>query len=131
MPAAFHDRHEGGKKMVSHTLQKSEAARESAFVEIIEEQTAYPAGFIPVRQEKIAVAPLLVFFVPVRAKWLARGARGAMPVQHVLIERIVRREIEAAAEPPNGRRALGRSHEKPHIAMRGRHIGVSRMKHQR
>src|SRR5271155_4099403 len=117
--------------MIADAAQKREAVREASFVEVIEEQAADPASFIPMRQEKIAIAPVLVSFVHIRAEGQACGARSSVPVQHVLVERIIRREIEPAAEPPNGRCTLGGCEEKSDVAMRRGRVGASRMKYQR
>src|ERR1039457_3429897 len=83
------------------------------------------------RQEKISIAPLLVFFVYARAEGLAGGECGSVPVQHVLVEGIKGREIEPAAEPPNGGTALRCRYQETDIAMGGRRVGTSRVKNQR
>ena len=60
---------------------------------------------------------------------VAVGAAGiprhAMPMHHILLERVVGREIEAAAEMP--RRHAGRHQEEPQVHVRGGHIGIARM----
>ena len=46
--------------MIADAAQQAEATSEAAFVEIVEEQPADAARLIAMRQEKIAIAPLLV-----------------------------------------------------------------------
>jgi len=116
--------------MVADTAQKSERMLEAAFVEVIEEESTDAARFVPVRQEEIAVTPGLVFFVRVRAERLAGRPSGAVPMQHILVERVIRREIEATAEPPDGF-ALGRRRDqKAHVRVCGRRVRVSRVEHE-
>ena len=65
------------------------------------------------------------------AKRRAGGLCLPMPVTYVVLEAVVRRQIEAAAEPPH--RVLARlfGNEESHIGMGCGHIGVARMNHQR
>src|SRR5690606_11652505 len=58
-------------------------------------------------------------------------AGGAVPVHTVLFEAVVGREVEAAAEPPDRRRALRARDEEAHVHVRGRHVGVARVHDQR
>ena len=86
--------------MIADAALIREAALEAPLVQIVEEQAADAARFVAMLEKEIAIAPFLVLRVHVGAERVAGLLRGAMPVQHVFIERIVRREIEAAAEPP-------------------------------
>src|SRR3546814_2805885 len=72
-------------------------------VQVVEEQPAHATRFVAVLQEEIFVAPALVRGVAVVAERRAQVARGAVPVQYVLVDRIEGREVEAAAEPPGHR----------------------------
>lgn len=54
-----------------------------------------------------------------------------MPVTDVLLEAIIRRQVEPAAKPPYGLSARQFGTDKPHIGMSGRHIGVARVDDQR
>src|ERR1700678_419470 len=117
--------------MIAHAAQEAERPLESTFIEVVEKQAANASGFVPMRQEEIAVAPLLVLSVSVRAERPAGVASRAMPVQHVLVVGIVRREIEAAAEPPDRGPGARRGHQEADIAVRGRRMRISRMKYQR
>ena len=89
--------------MIADAALIGEAALEAPLVQIVEEQPADAARLVAMLEEEIAVAPLLVARVHVVAERRARLLRGAMPVQDVFVERIERREIEAAAEPPRDR----------------------------
>src|ERR1700721_830788 len=81
------------------------------------------------RQEKVAVAPLLVFLVRGRPERPAGVASRPVPVQHILVIRIVRREIEAAAEPPDRGPRARRGHQEADVAVGGRCMWISRMKY--
>ncbi len=89
--------------MVAHAALEGEAALEAPLVEIVEEQAAHAAGFVAVLEEEILVAPLLEAGIDIVAKVLAGVPRRVMPVQHVFLERIIRGQVEAAAEPPHRR----------------------------
>src|SRR5882762_6452783 len=93
--AALEDGHVGGQKVIAYAAREGERPFESALAEIVEEQAADPSSLIPVRQEEITVAPLLVSMVRAGAERLARVASGAVPVQDILVIGIVRCEIEA------------------------------------
>ena len=54
-----------------------------------------------------------------------------MPLQHVFLERVVGREVEAAAEPPRRGLAVLDRDEVTHVRVRGRHVGIARVDHQR
>src|SRR6187551_974311 len=108
----------------------SEAALEAPLVEIVEEQPADAARLVAMLEEEVSIAPLLVPRVHIVAERRARLLRGPVPVQDVFVERIVRREIEAAAEPPRDR-VLFRGAEEAHVGVRRRHVRVERMKDER
>src|SRR5690606_2915171 len=88
-----------GQKVIAHAAQVREAAFEAPLVQIVEEESADAAGFVAMLEEEIAIAPILVPRIRVIAERCARVASGAMPVQHVFFERVVRGEVETAAEP--------------------------------
>ena len=92
-----------GEEMIADAALIGEAALEAPLVEIVEEQPADAARLVAMLEEEISVAPFLVLRIHVVAERRARLLRGAVPVQHVFVERIVGREIEAAAEPPRDR----------------------------
>src|SRR3984957_9141165 len=114
--------------MIADAAREAEGMIEARIGVVVEEQTADAARFVSMGQEEIAVAPSLVLFVGAGPEGLAGRSGGAVPVQDVLVERIVRREIEAAAEPPHGRQTCGSGNEEAHIAMSGGCIGVARVK---
>src|SRR5450755_4573890 len=116
--------------MLADAALKRERAIKSVFVQIVKEQSADAAGFVSMRQKKVAIAPAFVFLVEIGSECLARIPRGSMPVQHILIEWVVRREVEAAAEPPDFRAGGRTRNQESDIAMGGRRIRISRMKHQ-
>src|ERR1700722_16710362 len=116
--------------MIAHALHKVERSFETAFIEIVEEQSAYAARFIPMRQKEIAVAPLLVVPVCFRAERPAGVARRAVPMQDVFDIRVIRREIETAAKPPMGSPGAWAGDQEPDIAVRRRRVRIFWMKHQ-
>src|SRR5258708_329424 len=99
-PAALQNGHVGGKKMIADASREAEGMVEALVGVVVEEQTADAACFVTMRQEEIAVAPGLVFLVHAGPEGLAGRPGGAMPEQDVFVDPPVRREIEAAAEPP-------------------------------
>ena len=91
--------------MVAHALHKSKTPVKFPFIQIIKKQAAHAARFVPVRQEKILVAPFFIERINSVAERQAGGAGSFMPVQDIVCKRIKRRQIKTAAEPPDGGRA--------------------------
>ena len=89
------------------------------------------ARLAAVLQVEVAVAPVLVLRVHVQPERVAGRLGGAMPVQHVLLERVVGREVEAAAEPPCRGLAVLECNEIAHVGVRGGNVRVAWMDHQR
>ena len=54
-----------------------------------------------------------------------------MPVQHVLVEGVMGRQVEAAAEPPDGSTTGRFGDEKAHVHVRGGDVRILRVEHQR
>ena len=94
-------------------------------IEIIEKQAADTTGFTAMLEIKVLIAPLLVSRVQILTEWVANGFRVPVPVHNVILERVVRRQVEAATEPPG---VWGPEHAGVH--MNGRHMGVLHMRHQ-
>src|SRR4051795_924215 len=109
------DRQVGRQEAVADTALESEAAVESPFLEVVEEDAADPPGLAAMAEEEVLVAPLLVARVDLRTEGLAGGAGGAMEVDGVLLEAVVGGEIEAAAEPPDRSRSLLLGKKEPHV----------------
>src|SRR5687767_6952027 len=128
--SARDDRQISRKEMIADAALISEAALEAPLVEIVEEQSADAARLVAMLEEEIAIAPLLVALVYVVAERRARLLRGAVPVQDIFIERIERREIEAAAEPPGNAVRSSRA-EEAHVGVRRRDVRVERMQNER
>ncbi len=91
------------QEMIADAALIVEAALEAPFVQVVEEQAADAARLVAMLEEEISIAPFLVLRIHVVAEACACLLRGPVPVQDVFVERIVRREIEAAAEPPGAR----------------------------
>src|ERR1700684_3609690 len=83
--APFQQGQECGQKVIANAALKCKATTKAAVVQIVEEQSADAAGFVSMRQEKIAVAPSLIFLVSVRPERLTGVARATMPMEHILI----------------------------------------------
>ncbi|KAF1853478.1 hypothetical protein Lal_00013840 [Lupinus albus] len=88
-----------------------------ARLEVVEEDAADAARLAPVRQEEIAVAPLLVARVIVRVVAVAGGAQAGVEVGGVPLVLHHRRQVGAAAEPALGRHDVagvhvGRRHQR-------------------
>src|SRR5579884_1159215 len=127
----FHNRQVRVEETVADRALEREAALEAAGVEVVEEQAADAARLAAVAQIEVFVAPALAARIDVGAERRAQRARHAVPVHDVLVERIVRGEVEAAAEPPYRLAVGGAGLEVAHVEMRGRHVGIARMQHQR
>ena len=83
-------------------------------------------------EEEIFVAPALVRGVALgAAERCAQRARGAVPVQHVLVEGIERSQVEAAAEPPGHGLPFALGAEMAHVGVGGGQIRIARMQDQR
>src|SRR5690606_14158160 len=99
VPAALDDRQPGVEEAVADRARVGEVALE-VVGQVVVEQAADAACLVAVPEEEVVVAPLLVRLVArLAAEGLAQRARGPVPVQHVLVEGIEWREVEAAAEP--------------------------------
>src|SRR3990167_4559936 len=104
--------------MIAHAAHEAEAVREIFFVEVVEEQPADAARLVAVLQEKIFIAQLLEARIIIRTEGIAGGLGGAVPVDRVLLETIIRRQVETAAEPPHRFSPGFFSHEETHVAVR-------------
>src|SRR5262249_52310078 len=105
--AALHDRQIPAQIVVAHAAHQCERLFEPALGVVVEEQPADAPCLAAVREEEVLVAGLLEARVEVGPEGLAGVARLAVPVHAVLVERVVRREVEAPAEPPGRRVTLG------------------------
>src|SRR5690606_2889232 len=81
-------------------------------------------------EEEISVAPFFMARIDIVPEWCARVVRCAVPMQYVLLERIVWREIETAPEPPYGPRG-SLCREKAHVGVRSWHVRIQGMDHER
>ena len=81
-------------------------------------------------QEKILVAPALEPCVHVGPERGQRIAAAGVKMARVLLEAVIGREVHAAAKPPHVDGVGGPRHEKTHVHVHGRHIGIARMQHQ-
>src|SRR5690606_11319638 len=98
--APFDDRQVRVEEAVADRAHVGEVAVEVA-VQVVEEQAADAARLLAVLEVEVLVAPALVRLVAfLAAERLAQIAGDAVPVQHVLVERVERGQVEAAAEPP-------------------------------
>src|SRR6185312_9531990 len=127
VPAPLDDGHIGGEEVVADALEEGEAALEPPLVEIVEKDPADPSRLLAVAEVEVFVAPRLVARVDLRTERRARLAGGAVPVDGVLLEAIVGREVEPAAEPPDGRLALLLGDEEADVHVRRGHVGIERM----
>src|SRR5690606_40268380 len=65
--------------------------------------------------------------LPISAEGFAQRAGGAVPVQHIVVEGIEGREVEAAAEPPGNRFTIALGVEMADVGVRGRQVGIARI----
>ena len=125
--AALDNGHISRQEMVADAFDQTKGLLEAGLIHVVEKKPADSSRFIPVRQEKISIAPLLIFLVCTRAERQARLAGRPMPMHDILVVRIVRGEVESAAEPPNRGTTGGGGRQKPDVAMDGGGVRIARM----
>ena len=117
--------------MVGDAARERETFVVAAIAEVVEENAADTARLVAVLEKEILVAPALEPGI-VRVTERREGiAAGAVKVNRVFLEAVVRREVGAAAEPPDRIRALLAGDEHAHVHVHRRHVGVERMQHER
>ena len=104
---------------------------EAAIAQVVEENAADAARLVAMPEKEIVVAPALEARVVIGAERRKRIATAAVKVHRVLLEAVVRRQVHAAAEPPDGRDAFAGRGEQAHVHVHRRHIRIARMQHQR
>src|SRR5437763_10600960 len=153
--AAKQNRLGGGEKMIADRSGQREAAIKAAGRNIVVKNPTDTTRLATMLQEKIIVAPALELGMEVVTKRFECLATSPMKMHGVLGVTVIRRQIHAAAEPPDGRphargfrrfaappggviRALGRpggangvSDETAHVQMHGRRMWIARMKDER
>src|SRR5690606_37337129 len=93
------DRQVGVQETIAYGAHVAELAVEVP-AQVVEEQSPHAAGLAAVLEVEVFVAPLPVGVIArLAAIRLAQLARHPVPVQDVLVERIERGQVEAAAEP--------------------------------
>src|SRR5690606_11775968 len=116
----------GVEKAVAHALLQAEAAGKVGRVQIIEENATDAARLTPVLEIKVFIAPLLVARVMVGAERRERVAANAVEMRSVLLEPVVRREVHAAAEPPDGRTGVpGVRGKEAHVHVHGGYVRIA------
>src|SRR5512133_4241711 len=68
LPAALGDRHPGFDEMIAYASKQAETLIEAPFGEIIEEDPADTARFLPMLEIEILIAPLLESWIVLRVK---------------------------------------------------------------
>ena len=129
-PAGY-DRPIGREVGVTHGSEERERLGETELVEIVEEQSADAARFLPVLQIKVLVAGAFETRIVFGAERRDGGACGFMPVHRVGLKAIVGRQVEAAPEPPHGIGGVGARDKEADVRMAGRQVRVARVDHQR
>src|SRR3546814_12479663 len=91
--------------MVADAALQGEAPRETADMPVVEEQATDATWFISMLEEEIVVAPFLQRRICRCAvavgETVAGRARGRMPMLRIVFKSVVRRQVEAAAAPPD------------------------------
>ena len=96
-----------------------EAGCEIGLVQVVEKDAADAARLRPVLDIEIVVAPPLVAGIPFGAERGQRRAAGAVEMPRVLGERVIGRQVHAAAEPPDRSGASLLRHEEAHVHVHG------------
>ena len=111
---------------------KRERALEAGLVPVVEEEAADAARLVAVLDGRNTRShQFLQRVYSVRAERLARGPGRAMPVQRVLVARVIRRQVETAAEPPHRLIVRRVRDDEAHVGVRGRHVRIARMYDER
>jgi len=129
--AALQNRHIGIQKSVAQTARHGKSMFEAALGKVIKKYAAHSAWLVTVFEKEITVTPFFEARVQVRPKRIECVLTGGMEVACVVFKAIVRREIHAATEPPNGRFARLHRNKTAHIQMDGRGVGIAGMQDQR
>src|SRR6185436_15042001 len=87
-----------GKERVAQFRNECEILIALAF-EVVEEQAPNTPGFIAMFQKEIFVAPLFKSRIVLRIVPVANVLEGPMEVNGILLMRIIRSQVRAAAEP--------------------------------
>src|SRR5690606_11011962 len=119
---APHNRLVGIDITVAHRLHKSKIPGEITGVVVIEEQTTDTPGLLTMFQIEVVVAPLLERRIHIVAERLTGIAGGAVPVDAILVESVIGRQIVAATKAVHRLAIFGRSNEEAHIGVGGRYI---------
>src|SRR5262249_7036233 len=120
--APSHDRLVGGEEGVAGGAHEREARGEAGRAEIVEEDGADAARVATGPQGEIVVAPLLEAGIV----FAGCGPRRAVPVDAILLKAVIRRQVEAAPEPPGIARL-----EVADVGVARWHVGVARMDDER
>jgi hypothetical protein len=129
--ASAHDGQVGLDVGIADRTDEGEAGVEPPLVQVIEKQAADTPGFVSMLEVEIAVAPGLVARIHLRAERRTGLLGHAVPMHAVFGDAVVRRQVEAATEPPDRLFAFLFRDEKAHVGVGGRNVGVVRMDHQR
>ena len=86
--------------MVADTAYQVEARFKATFIPVVKKQAANPSGLLPVRQEKILIAPCFEPGIKIRAEGLARCTGDLVPVHDIFSERVIGCQIKTAAKMP-------------------------------
>src|SRR5690606_16334832 len=100
---------------------------ESPFVQIVEKQPADAARFVAMLQIKIFVAPFFKARINIGAERHAGLAGCTVPVNAILLETVIGRQVVTAAEPPYGFCSRFLGDKETHIGVGGGYIRVVRV----
>ena len=125
------DRQVGWQEVVANGPCKFERTVKVRLVKVIKKQAADAARLVPVFQEEVVIAPFLVSVVNIVAKRLTGRSGRSVPVQYVVMERVIRCKIEPAAEPPHHFTIVCVGRKKAEVRMCRRYVGVFRVQNQR
>src|SRR5688572_27685206 len=123
---SFEKRYVGLEEMVADRLRQVERGR---LRQVVEEDAADAARLVAVAQVEVFVAPALVLRIVIGAERRQRLPARCVEVARVVLEAVVRREVHAAAEPPD--RVFPLSGKKPDVEMDRGAIRIARMQDQR
>src|SRR5438067_4470025 len=103
------------EEMIADRLREPQATIETAVRQVIEKNAADAARLAAMLQEKVIVAPALVLGIQLAPERRERVAARVMKMHGVFREAVIRRQIHAAAEPPDWIGSLLSSRKAAHI----------------
>src|SRR4029077_3654635 len=128
---ALDDGHVSAQEVIADAGHEPEREVEIVVRQIVEKNSTDAARLLTMFEIEILVAPLLEAWMIVWPEWNQGFLAGAVKVDRILFEAIIRREVHSTPEPPYrlGARLFG--HEEAHVHMHRGDIWIPRVEDER